>query len=137
MAYWLMKSEPDAYSWTRLQKEGRAHWDGVRNFQAASHLKTMKTGDEAFFYHSNEGREIVGIMQIVKEAYPDPSDSSGRFVMVDVEPLRPLKDPVSLSAIKAEPRLADLALIRQSRLSVMPVRPEEWRILCKMGGVRP
>ena len=137
MAYWLMKSEPDAYSWQRLQKEGRTAWDGVRNFQAANNLKAMKPGDEAFFYHSNEGREIVGIMQIVKEAYLDPSDPSGRFVTVDVVPLRSLETPVPLTAIKAEPCLADLALIRQSRLSVMPVRPEEWRRLCEMGGISP
>jgi predicted RNA-binding protein with PUA-like domain len=135
MRYWLLKSEPSAYSWDQLVKDGRTNWSGVRNFQAASNLKAMKNGDRAFFYHSNEGLEIVGIVEIVKEAYPDPSDKQGRFVMVDVRPLQPAKKPVTLAAIKAEPKLADLALVRQSRLSVVPVAAEEWRLICKMAGV--
>ena len=135
MRYWLLKSEPSAYSWDRLVKDGRTHWNGVRNFQAANNLKAMKTGDRAFFYHSGEGLAIVGIAEIVKEAYPDPTDKEGRFVMVDVKPVAPVKTPVTLAAIKAEKKLADFALVRQSRLSVVPVSAEEWRILCKMAGV--
>jgi predicted RNA-binding protein with PUA-like domain len=135
MRYWLLKSEPSAYSWDQLVKDGRTNWSGVRNFQAANNLKAMKNGDRAFFYHSNEGLDIVGIVEIVKEAYPDASDKQGRFVMVDVRPLQPVKQPVTLAAIKAEPKLADLALVKQSRLSVVPVAAEEWRIICKMAGV--
>jgi predicted RNA-binding protein with PUA-like domain len=135
MRYWLLKSEPTAYSWDRLVKDGSTHWDGVRNYQAANNLKAMKRGDRAFFYHSNEGLAIVGIAEVIKEAYPDPSDKEGRFVMVDIKPLMPVKAPVTLAAIKAEPKLADFALVRQGRLSVAPVAPEEWRLLCKMAGV--
>jgi predicted RNA-binding protein with PUA-like domain len=135
MRYWLLKSEPFKYSWDKLVKDGRTHWDGVRNHQAANNLKAMKQGDRAFFYHSNEGLEIVGVAEIVKEAYPDPGDSEGRFVMVDVKPMQAVKTPVTLAAIKAEPKLADLALVRQSRLSVVPVAAEEWRVLCKMAGI--
>lgn len=137
MRYWLLKSEPTKYSWAKFVADGRTHWDGVRNFQAAANLKAMKRGDRAFFYHSNEGLEIVGIAEIVKEAYPDPSDPEGKFVMVDLKPVMPVKTPVTLAAIKAEPKLKDLALVRQSRLSVVPVADEEWRLLCKMGGVKP
>ena len=136
MAYWLLKSEPSAYSWDQLVKDKRTNWSGVRNFQAAINLKAMKKGDRAFFYHSGEGPEIVGIVEIVKEHYPDPGDKTGRFVMVDVAPVTALKQPVTLAAIKAEPKLKDMALVRQSRLSVSPVKPEEWRIICKMGGVK-
>lgn len=135
MRYWLLKSEPSAYSWDRLVKDGRTEWSGVRNFQARANLKAMKTGDRAFFYHSNEGLAIVGIAEIVKEAYPDPSDKTGRFVMVDVKPVQPVKTPVTLAQVKAEPKLADFKLVRQSRLSVVPVAPEEWRLICKMAGV--
>lgn len=137
MRYWLLKSEPSAYSWDRLVKDKRTDWSGVRNHQAANNLKAMQRGDRAFFYHSGEDKAIVGIAEIVKEAYPDPGDKEGRFVMVDVAPLEPVKAPVSLAAIKAEKRLADFALVRQSRLSVVPVSAEEWRLLCKMGGVKP
>ena len=136
MQYWLLKSEPSSYSWDQLVKDGRTHWSGVRNFQAAANLKTMKKGDRAFFYHSGEGKEIVGIIEIVKEAYPDPSDKEGHFVMVDVQSLQPVKTPVTLAAIKAEKQLADMKLVRQSRLSVVPVSAEEWRIICKMAGVK-
>ena len=135
MSYWLLKSEPSSYSWDELVKDGRTHWNGVRNFQAAKNLKAMKRGDQAFFYHSGEDRAIVGTCEIVKEAYPDPSDPEGRFVMVDVKALKPVKTPVTLAAIKAEPKLKDLALVRQSRLSVVPVADAEWKILAKMAGL--
>jgi len=137
MAYWLMKSEPSSYSWQRLEKDGRTNWSGVRNFQASNNLKAMKLDDRAFFYHSNEGLAVVGIMTIVKEYYPDPSDESGRFGQVDVAPLRPFVKPVDLVAIKAEPKLADMLLVRHSRLSVMPVDPAAWKLICKMGGTAP
>jgi predicted RNA-binding protein with PUA-like domain len=136
MAYWLLKSEPNKYSWDKLVAEKRTHWDGVRNFQAAANLRAMKKGDRAFFYHSNEGLEIVGICEIVKPAYPDPSDETGKFAMVDVAPVAPVPRPVTLQAIKADPRLKDFALVRQSRLSVVPVSDDEWKLLCEMGGVR-
>ncbi len=136
MAHWLLKSEPFKYSWDQMVADGRTHWDGVRNHQAANNLKAMKKGDRAFFYHSNEGLEIVGVVEIVREAYPDPGDAAGRFVMVDVAPVKPVKKPVTLSAIKAEPRLAELALVRQSRLSVVPIADEEWKIICAMAGTR-
>jgi predicted RNA-binding protein with PUA-like domain len=135
MQYWLLKSEPSSYAWEQLVKEGHTHWNGVRNFQAANNLKAMKRGDHAFFYHSGEDRSIVGTVEIVKEAYPDPSDPDGRFVMVDVKALKPVKTPVTLAAIKAEPKLKSLALVRQSRLSVVPVADAEWKILCKMAGL--
>jgi len=135
MAFWLMKSEPFKYSWEQLQKDGRTYWDGVRNHQAANNLKAMKVGDEAFFYHSNEGLAVVGICEIVKEAYPDPSDPKGRFIMVDVVPVKAVPEPVTLKAIKAEPALSEMALVKQSRLSVSPVRNDEWALICRMGGV--
>jgi len=121
VAHWLLKSEPAKYSWDRLVADGRTHWDGVRNHQAANNLNAMRQGDQAFFYHSVEGLEIVGIIEIVREYYPDPSDASGRFGMVDVKPLRKLPHPITLQAIKAEPRLAELGLVRQSRLSVVAI----------------
>jgi predicted RNA-binding protein with PUA-like domain len=136
MAYWLMKSEPSTYSWDRLLKEGRTGWDGVRNHQAAIYLKAMKKGDRVFFYHSGESPEVVGVVEVTKEAYPDPSDASGRFVMVDVKPLKPLPKPVGLSAIKAEPALAQMLLVRQSRLSVSPVEEGHWKLIARMGGLK-
>lgn len=135
MAYWLLKSEPFKYSWSQMVADGRTHWDGVRNHQAAANLKAMQVGDRAFFYHSNEGKEIVGVVEIARTAYPDPSDETGRFVMVDITPLIPVPTPVTLAAIKADPRLGDFALVRQSRLSVVPVRDGEWAMLCAMAGV--
>src|SRR5262249_45144688 len=135
MAYWLMKSEPASYSWERLVADGRTHWNGVRNAQASNNPKQMKEGDLSFFYHSVEGLAVVGIMRIVRPFYPDPGDASGRYGMVDVAPVKPLVTPVTLAAVKAEPRLAELALVRQSRLSVLPVPPEAWTLICKMGGV--
>jgi predicted RNA-binding protein with PUA-like domain len=136
MAYWLMKSEPETFSWQRLVKEGRTGWDGVRNHQAAANLKAMKKGDKVFFYHSGDDKEIVGVMEVTKEAYPDPSDESGRFVMVDVKPLQPMPKPVTLAAVKAEKALADLLLVRHSRLSVSPVDEKAWKLIAKMGGLK-
>lgn len=135
MAYWLMKSEPYEYSWSQLLSDGLNRWDGVRNYQARNNLRAMQIGDRAFFYHSNEGREIVGVMEIVKTAYPDPSDETGRFDMVDVKPVMSVVTPVTLAAIKADPRLVEFALLRQSRLSVAPVRDSEWAMLCAMAGI--
>jgi len=135
MAYWLMKSEPGTYSWDDLVAEGRDYWDGVRNYQAANNMKAMRVGDRAFFYHSVKAREIVGVMEIVREYYPDPTDPSGRFGMVDVAPVMPLKAPVTLAQIKADPRFAEIALVRQSRLSVLPLGDDDWRALCAMGGI--
>jgi predicted RNA-binding protein with PUA-like domain len=135
MAYWLMKSEPSSYSWDQLVKDGRTNWSGVRNHQAANNLKAMKKGDRAFFYHSNEGLAVVGIVEIVKEYYPDPSDASGKFGMVDVKPVKPVNTPVTLAAIKAEPKFASLPLVTHSRLSVSPVDAASWKLICKMGGV--
>lgn len=136
MAYWLMKSEPETYSWQRLAKEGRAGWDGVRNHQAAQNLKAMKKGDKAFFYHSGDDKEIVGVMEVTKEAYPDPSDDAGRFVMVDVKPLQPLPAPVTLAQVKAEKALSEMLLVRNSRLSVSPVDEKAWKLIAKLGGLK-
>jgi predicted RNA-binding protein with PUA-like domain len=135
MRHWLLKSEPFKYAWNDLVRDGRTHWDGVRNHQAVANLKAMRKGDQVFFYHSNEGLEIVGIAEIVKEFYPDPSDETARFGMVDIRPLRPVRQPVTLQQIKAEPRLADFALVRQSRLSVVPVMDNQWKLICRMAGV--
>ena len=132
MAYWLLKSEPAKYSWEQMVRDGRTHWDGVRNFQAANNLRAMQEGDRAFFYHSNEGKEVVGITRIVRTFYPDPGDASGKFGMVDVAPVMPVKKPVSLAAMKGVPELANFSLLRQSRLSVCPVSEAEWRIVCRM-----
>ena len=131
MAHWLMKSEPGTYSWDDLVRDGATEWDGVRNPAARLHLRAMKAGDEAFFYHSGDERAVVGIMRIAREGAPDPGDSN--WVSVAVEPVRPLA-PVTLKAIKAEPKLAGMELIRQSRLSVSPVRDEEWAAIAKMVG---
>lgn len=136
MNTWLMKSEPDAYSWSKLVADGRGHWDGVRNHQAANNMKAMKVGDRAFFYHSNIGKEIVGVMEIVREFYPDHTDETGKWGMVDVKPLMAAKTPVPLAAIKADPRFKDLMLVRHSRISVSPVSPAHWKALCAMAGVK-
>ncbi len=136
MAYWLLKTEPSAYSWEQLNKDKRTNWSGVRNFQAAANLKAMKKGDRAFFYHSGEGKDIVGVAEIVKEAYPDTTDKSGRFVMVDVIPVEPVETPVSLATIKATPALKNMPLVRLSRLSVSPVSADEWRTIAKMAGIK-
>jgi len=137
MNYWLLKSEPATYGWADLVKDRRTHWDGVRNPQATANLKAMKTGDRAFFYHSGEERAIVGICEIVKEFHPDPKDKSGRFGMVDVALLEEVKTPVTLQRIKAEPRLADFKLVRQGRLSVVPVTKEQWTLIAGWGGIKP
>ena len=137
MAYWLMKSEPGAWSWEDQVKDGTAEWDGVRNHQASNNMKAMKKGDKAFFYHSVNEKRIVGIVTIAKEYYPDPTDKSGRFGMVDVKALRPFKKPVTLADVKWEPRLENLALVRQSRLSVMPISDDEWQLICAMGETKP
>ncbi len=134
MAYWLMKSEPGTYAWTDLVRDGGTEWDGVRNAAARLHLKAMKRGDEAFFYHSGTDRAVVGVMRVAREARPDPGDPD--WVSVAVEPVRPLA-PVTLKAIKAEPGLAAMELIRQSRLSVAPVRDEEWTAVLELADGRP
>ena len=137
MAYWLVKSEPSAWSWEQQVKDGAkgTAWTGVRNHSAKLNLQKMKKGEKAFFYHSNEGKEIVGIVEIVRESYPDPTDETGKFVVVDVKAVEPLKTPVTLARVKTEKKLADMALIKLSRLSVQPVTAEEWKIVCKMGGL--
>ncbi|CAA9271645.1 MAG: Protein of unknown function DUF55 [uncultured Craurococcus sp.] len=135
MAHWLVKSEPDAFSWDQQVANGVEPWTGVRNALAANNLRAMRIGDRAFFYHSNIGKEIVGIVEVVREAYPDPTDETGRWVCVDMKAVRPVPQPVTLAAIKAAPELAELALVRQSRLSVMPVSDPHWAILCRMGGL--
>jgi predicted RNA-binding protein with PUA-like domain len=135
MAHWLLKSEPTSYSWDRLVEDGRTHWDGVKNAQALNNLRAMTVGDRAFFYHSNEGKDIVGIAEVVRTFYPDPSDKTGKLGMVDIKPVAPVKTPVTLAAMKANPELAQLSLIRQSRLSVCPVRDDEWAVICRMAGV--
>jgi len=136
MAHWLIKSEPSAYSWDQLVKEKRTAWTGVRNAQAAANLKAMKSGDLCFFYHSNEGKEIVGIAKVVKTAYPDPTDKAGKAVAVDVAAVEPVKQPVTLGAIKADPKFTDFKLVRQSRLSVVPVSDEHWKLILKMSSTK-
>jgi len=132
MAHWLIKSEPSVYGWVQFVKEKKTSWTGVRNAQAAINLKAMKVGDRCFFYHSNEGKEIVGIAEVVKTAYPDPTDKAGKAVTVDVKAVEPVKTPVTLAAIKADPRLKEFGLVRQSRLSVVPVSDEQWKMIMKM-----
>ncbi len=134
MAYWLVKSEPSTWSWDDQVKAKVTNWSGVRNHQAAANLKAMKKGDQAFFYHSGEGKEIVGIVEIAKEAYPDNTDETGKFVMVDVKAGKKLAKPVTLSEIKATPALKEMALVRLSRLSVQPVTDKEWALISKLGG---
>ena len=132
MQYWLLKSEPNAWSWDQQVKEGPSMWDGVRNYQARNNLKKMKKNDLCFFYHSVSEKCIVGIVKVVKEYYPDPTDKTGKFVVVDVEALKKLKNPVSLSKIKDHKKLKEIALIKQSRLSVMPLKKTEWNIINKI-----
>ena len=134
MAYWLVKSEPFKYSWDQFVKDGQTFWDGVRNYAARNHLKGMEKGDEVFFYHSNEGLEIVGIAKVVKEAYQDPTTDEEAWVVVDLKPVKKLKSPVSLQQIKGEKRLKDMALLRLSRLSVQPVTDEEWKVVMELAG---
>ncbi len=135
--YWLVKSEPDAFSWDQQVENVVEPWTGVRNHSAKQNLAAMKKGDRAFFYHSNIGKEIVGIVEVAREAYPDPSAEPGTpWVCVDMKALKPVPKPVTLAAIKADPALADLALVRLSRLSVAPVSAEHWKYICALGGVK-
>lgn len=134
MAYWLVKSEPHKYSWEQLVKDKQTFWDGVRNYAARIHLKAMKKGDEVLFYHSNEGLEIVGIAKVAKEHYADPTAEGDTWVVVDLKPYKKLKKPVSLAQIKADKRLADMALVRLGRLSVQPVTEKEWAVVMEMAG---
>jgi len=136
MAYWLIKSEAETWSWDDQVKAGAKGepWTGVRNHTAKRNLREMKKGDRAFFYHTGEERRIVSIAEVVRESYPDPTDPTGKFVAVDVKAVEPLRKPVALADIKAEKKLKDMALVKFSRLSVQPVTPEEWKIVCRMGG---
>jgi predicted RNA-binding protein with PUA-like domain len=138
MAYWLLKSEPHAWSWDQQKQEGRkgAEWDGVRNFQARNNMRAMRQGDLAFFYHSGEEKSVVGIVKVVKEAHPDSTDGTGQWECVDVAAVRDLARPVTLAAIKAEPSLKSMVLVRNSRLSVQPVTAAEWKRICAIGGVK-
>ena len=137
MAYWLVKSEPSVWSWEQQVAAGAkgTHWNGVRNHLAKKHLMSMQLGEQAFFYHSNEGKEIVGVVEVIRLFYPDPSDESGKFGMVDFRALKPLKKPVTLAQVKAAPELEKMSLVTSMRLSVQPVTDEEWRAVCRMGGL--
>jgi len=134
MPYWLVKSEPSAYSWEQLQKDKLTDWTGVRNYAARNHLKSMKKGDKVLFYHSNEGLEIVGIAEVVKEAYQDPTTAETAWVAVSLKPDKTLKKPVSMETVKKEKRLKDMALVRIGRLSVQPVTEKEWGVLMELAG---
>jgi predicted RNA-binding protein with PUA-like domain len=136
MGYWLLKTEPDTYGWADQVKKGTEPWSGVRNFRARTNLKAMKKGDRAFFYHTGDEKQIVGIVSVTKEAYPDPSDKTGAFVQVDVKAGQAFKTPVTLKQVKETPELADMELVRVSRLSVQTVTPDAWKRICKMGGVK-
>lgn len=134
MNYWLVKSEPFKYSWQQFLKDKKTFWDGVRNYAARNNLRAMKKGDEVFFYHSNEGMEIVGIAMVVKESYQDPTTEDIKWVVVDLSAVKALKKPVTLVQIKAEPMFEDMELVKNSRLSVQKVTPEEWKLIMKMSG---
>jgi predicted RNA-binding protein with PUA-like domain len=137
MAYWLYKSEPSVWSWDDLvaQRSKGTSWNGVRNHTAKQNLMAMKRGEQGFFYHSNEGKAIVGIVEVIKEFYPDDTDPTGKFGMVDIKAVRPLARPVTLDTIKADPKLKAMMLVTHSRLSVQPVTAEEWTLICRMGGL--
>ncbi len=137
MNYWLVKSEPDAFSWAQQVENKIEPWTGVRNYLARNNMRAMAKGDRAFFYHSNIGKEIVGIVEVARTAYPDPTAEAGDWSCVDMKALRPFKTPVTLAQMKADPALEDLALIRQSRLSVCPITAEQWHHICALGGVKP
>lgn len=137
MAYWLAKSEPGAWSWDDHVKAGSAEWDGIRNHQANNNMKDMRKGDKCFFYHSVDEKRIVGVMEVVKEHYPDNTDETGKFGMVDFKALYPVKIPVTLAEIKADERLNELLLVRNSRLSVMPIDAASWKIICGMAEIDP
>ncbi|MFN5333971.1 MAG: EVE domain-containing protein [Bacteroidota bacterium] len=134
MAYWLIKSEPFKYSWEQFLKDKRTFWDGVRNYAARNNMKAMKLGDELFFYHSNEGLAVVGIAKVIKEFYQDPTTDEDAWVVVDVAPVKTLKNPVTLQQIKSDKRLANMEIIRLSRLSVSKVQPEEWKVIMELAG---
>jgi predicted RNA-binding protein with PUA-like domain len=138
MAHWLLKTDPEEFSWNDLSKKGAKAdaWTGVRNFTARNHLKAMKKGDRAFVYHTGDEKQIVGIAEVAREGYPDPTDEKGVFLAVDMKAVAPVPKPVTLAAIKAEPRLADMALAKYARLSVQPVTETEWKIVCRMGGLK-
>jgi predicted RNA-binding protein with PUA-like domain len=136
-AYWLVKSEPDAFSWEQQVANGIEPWSGVRNHSAKLNLKAMRLGDRAFFYHSNIGKEVVGVVEVAREAYPDPTAEKGDWVCVDMRAVGPFQRPVTLAEIKADPALADMALLRQSRLSVSPVEKTVWDHICRLGGFKP
>jgi predicted RNA-binding protein with PUA-like domain len=138
MAYWLMKTEADEFSWDDLIKRGAKGepWSGVRNYTARRHLKEMKKGDQVFIYHTGDERRVVGVGEVIREAYPDPNDPTGVFVATDVKALWPLHTPVTLAEVKAEPKLKDMALVKYSRLSVMPVAPDAWAFICRKGGLK-
>ena len=135
MAYWLIKSEPATYSWQQMTEDGRTNWDGVRNPQALANLRAVRSGDRAFFYHSGAGKEIVGIVEVVRPFYPDPRDAKGKLGMVDVAPVTAVARPVSLAEMKRTPELSGLLVLRQPRLSVCPVSDSEWATLCRMAGI--
>lgn len=139
MNTWLFKSEPNVWGWDDQVARGEKgeHWDGVRNHQASNNMKAMKVGDRGFFYHSGDEKRIVGIVEVIREYYPDHTDPTGRFGMVDLKAVRPLKTPVTLRQVKDDPRLADLLLVKHSRLSVMPIPADAWRLICSLGGVEP
>jgi predicted RNA-binding protein with PUA-like domain len=138
MAYWLMKSEPDGWSWDRQLAAGAkgAEWDGVRNFAAKKHMQEMKLGELGFFYHTGDEKRVVGIVKVVALAHPDSTDPEGKWSCVDVAAVAPMPEPVTLAQIKAEPRLKDMVLVRQARLSVQPVSEDEWKLVCQMGGLK-
>jgi predicted RNA-binding protein with PUA-like domain len=138
MAYWLLKTEPDEYSWGDLKKKGAKGdaWTGVRNFTARNHLKAMKKGDRVFIYHTGDEKQVVGVAEVVRESYPDPTDEKGVFLSVDVKTLDALPKPVTLAAVKADRKLADMALVKYGRLSVQPVADAEWRAVSRMGGLK-
>ncbi|MBV9550037.1 MAG: EVE domain-containing protein [Alphaproteobacteria bacterium] len=138
MAYWLFKTEADTFSWEMQKKKGARGepWSGVRNFQAAAHMKAMKKGDLGFFYHTGDEKQIVGIVEVIGEYRPDPTDESGRFGLVDVKAMKDVPKPVTLAAVKANPKLKDMVLVKAARLSVQPVKDSEWKEVCKMGGLK-
>ena len=132
-SFWIIKQEPSQYSWQQLEKDGSTYWDGVRNYQARNNLKAMKKGDKLLFYHSVIGKEIVGIAEVTRESYPDPTTNDERWVVVDLKPLKAFKVPVPLKIIKTHQELSDIPLIKQSRLSVMPIKKKEFQVLLKLG----
>ena len=139
MAYWLLKTEPETFSWDDQVKRGGngEPWTGVRNYRAREHLKAMRAGDQAFFYHTGDEKQIVGIVEVIRESYPDPTDDTAVFRAVDLRAVRPLLKPVTLATVKADPRLKETVLAKQPRLSVQPMTPEQWRIICTLGGIEP